>query len=129
MIAVDTSAILAILLEGDDAERFADALAEDDAPFISAANDAEARIILRFRRGLEAGREFEALLEIAGIRIEPITGDQGRAKIQTYADYSRGIHPAQLNFGDCFAYRLAKSAEVPLLFKGRDFSLTYLAAA
>lgn len=129
MIAVDTSAILAILLEEDDAERFAEALAEDDAPLISAANYAEAGIVLRFRRGPEAGRELEALLEIAGISIKPVTGDQGRAAIQAYAAYGRGNHPARLNFGDCFAYSLAKTAGVPLLFKGRDFSLTDLATA
>ncbi len=126
MIAVDTSAVLAILLKEDDAERFAEALAEDDAPLMSSANFVEAGIVLRMKRGPEAERELDALLETAGISIEPVTGDQGRVAIRAYATYGRGNHPARLNFGDCFAYSLAKMAGIPLLFKGQDFSLTDL---
>ena len=99
MIAVDTSAILAILLEEDDAERFAETLAEDDAPLMSSANFVEAGIVLRMRRGPAAERELDALLEAAGISIEPVTRDQGRVAIQAYAAYGRGNHPARLNVG------------------------------
>jgi ribonuclease VapC len=74
--------------------------------------------------GLSAGRRLDAFVERAQIRIEPVTEAQVRIARQAYVDFGRGNHPAGLNFGDCFAYALAKTAGEPLLFKGDDFGHT-----
>lgn len=77
-----------------------------------------------------SSRKLDALLERAAITIEPVTEDQVRIARQAYRDFGKGSgHPAQLNFGDCFAYALAKDKGAPLLFKGDDFSKTDVTVA
>ena len=71
-----------------------------------------------------AGRQLDRFVEQARIEIEPVTEEQVRIARQAYVDFGRGNHPAGLNFGDCFAYALAKATGEPLLFKGEDFART-----
>ena len=69
-------------------------------------------------------RQFDAFVRRANITIEPVTEEQAHLARQAYTDFGKGRHPAGLNFGDCFAYALAKVSGEALLFKGQDFSKT-----
>jgi ribonuclease VapC len=127
-MVVDSSALVAILRKEPEAARFTRAILRDSVRLISAANLLEAGIVIDNQAGLSAGRRLDAFLERAGIGVEPVTEAQARIARQAYADYGRGNHPAGLNFGDCFAYALAKATGEPLLFKGDDFAQTDIKA-
>ena len=126
---VDTSAVLAILFDEDDADRFARAIAEADNCRISAANFVEAAIIIDIQTDAAGGRHFDAFFRRSAILIEAVTEEHAQLARQAYFDFGKGRHPAGLNFGDCFAYALAKAAAEPLLFKGEDFGKTDVVAA
>ncbi|MDQ2901463.1 MAG: type II toxin-antitoxin system VapC family toxin [Acidobacteriota bacterium] len=79
--------------------------------------------------GPEAGRQCDMFLRRAEILIEPVTVEHAHLARQAFLDFGKGRHPAGLNFGDCFAYALAKATGEPLLFKGDDFSKTDIRAA
>jgi ribonuclease VapC len=119
-MAVDTSALVAIFL----LERFAHAILEAPKAAISAANLLEAGIILDARIGCQDSSELDEFIVNVGLEVEPVTADQVRIARLAYRTYGRGSHPAGLNVGDCFAYALAKTAGLPLLFKGGDFAQT-----
>ena len=121
---VDTSAVLAILFNEPDAERFARAIASATSRRMSVATLVEASIVLESRGGPASGYELDAFLEEAGIELEPVTAAQAQAARRAWRRFGRGNHPAGLNFGDCFAYALAEATKEPLLFQGRDFELT-----
>ncbi len=126
---VDTSAVLAILFAEDDAARYADAIAQADMRLISAANYLEAGIVVDNQISAAAGRQLDALISRAEIRVEAVTREHADIARQAYLDFGRGNHAARLNFGDCFAYALSKATGLPLLFKGNDFTKTDLASA
>ncbi len=126
---IDTSAVLAILFAEGDAVRFADAIAGAGHRAMSAANFLEAGVVVDNQLGPAAGRQLDALLARAEVEVVPVTRAQAEIARQAYLDYGKGNHPARLNFGDCFAYALAKSANRPLLYKGDDFSRTDIASA
>jgi ribonuclease VapC len=89
---------------------------------VSAANYLEAAIVIDGSRDPIASRRFDDLLREGGIAIEPVTEEQAKVAREAYRDFGRGSgHAARLNFGDCFAYALAKTTGEPLLFKGDDF--------
>jgi ribonuclease VapC len=121
---VDTSALLAVFFEEPEAERFARAIAGADVARISAANLLEAGIVADNQTDPRTGRQLDALVVNFRLRIDPVTEEQVLIARQAYVDYGRGNHPAGLNFGDCFAYALAKATGEPLLFKGEDFART-----
>jgi ribonuclease VapC len=125
-VIVDTSALVAILRDEPDAEWFALALEVARTPKqISAANYLEASIVLDRAHKSGTAPELDELIQSAGITIEPVTPAQARIAREAYRRYGRGAgHPANLNFGDCFAYALAQDKRQPLLFKGADFSQT-----
>jgi ribonuclease VapC len=123
-MVVDTSALVAIFLLEPEAERFAQAILEAPRAAISAANLLEAGIILDARIGREDSSELDDFMANVGIEVEPVTAGQVRVVRDAYRTYGRGNHPAALNFGDCFAYALAKTTGLPLLFKGDDFAQT-----
>ena len=125
---VDTSAVLAILFHEDDALHYARAIETADTCRMSAANFLEAAINLDHRGDAAAGRQLDTFIERAQIDIEPVTLEQARIARQAYLDYGKGRHPAGLNFGDVFAYALSKITGESLLFKGRDFPQTDIAA-
>jgi len=100
---IDTSAVLAILFAEDDAERYASALSRADVRLMSAANYLEAGIVVDNQIGAAAGRQLDALIARAEVRIEAVTRKQADIARQAYIDFGKGNHPAGLNFGDCFA--------------------------
>ena len=119
---VDTSALIAILRDEPEARAFAIAIADADHRRISAANYLAAAIVIDGSHDPIASRRFDDLLREAAIAIEPVTEEQAKAAREAYRDFGRGSgHAARLNFGDCFAYALAKITGEPLLFKGDDF--------
>jgi ribonuclease VapC len=126
---VDTSAILAILFGEADAEIFALALAEADSCRMSAANFVEAAVVVDTQTKDKGSRQFDAFFRRAGIVIEPVSEEQTHVARQAYYDFGKGRLPAGLNFGDCFAYALAKVTGEPLLFKGKDFKKTDIVSA
>ena len=126
---VDSSAILAILFNEDDAESYARAITDADACRISAANFVEVAIVVEAQTKATGSRQFDAFFRRAGIIIEPVTEEQAYIARQAYTDFGKGRHKAGLNFGDCFAYALAKATGEPLLFKGEDFRKTDIASA
>ena len=125
---VDTSALLAVFFEEPEAEDFAQAIAGAEVPRMSAANLLEAGIVADNQTDPRTGRQLDALVANFRLRIEPVTEEQVLIARQAYLDFGRGNHPAGLNFGDCFAYALAKAAGAPLLFKGDDFARTDIRA-
>jgi ribonuclease VapC len=125
---VDTSALIAVLRDEADASRFARALASRaEAKRLSAANFLEAAIVIDGSRDPIASRRLDELIAKAGIEIAAVTAEQARIARDAYRDFGKGNgHPAGLNFGDCFAYALAKTTGEALLFKGGDFGRTDL---
>ena len=128
---VDTSALIAILRDEPDAQRFAEAIANSLEPCrMSAASYLEAAIVIDAGRDPVASRRFDELITLAAIQIEPATFEQAQVARAAYRDFGKGSgHAASLNFGDCFAYALAKSFSERLLYKGDDFGRTDVRAA
>ena len=125
MIAVDTSALMAILLDEPEAAACAEAFATNDRIVISAATAAEALIVAE-RRGL--GAEMTELVDGLGLEIASVSLATARRVADAYARWGKGVHPAGLNFGDCFAYEVARTRDCPLLHVGADFSRTDVAS-
>lgn len=121
---LDTSAMVAILYREPEAADFTRMIHEADVSRISVANYVELSMVVESQLGPEAGRQAEAFLRRAGIMVEPVTVTHGEIARQAFLDFGKGRHKAGLNFGDCFAYALAKARGEPLLFKGNDFGLT-----
>ena len=96
---------------------------------MSVANVLEASIVVERRGGDTAARDLDALLERAEVELVPVTVEHLDEARRAWRRFGRGNHPAALNFGDCFAYALAKATGEPLLFKGADFSRTDIEAA
>jgi ribonuclease VapC len=123
-MVIDTSAVIAILLAEEDAERYTRAIELAARPRMSAASYVEAAVVIDNRGDALARREFDRFIRRAGIEVVSVNFEQAEMARQAYRDFGKGRHPAGLNFGDCFAYALAKFVDEPLLFKGADFSLT-----
>lgn len=121
---IDTSAVAAILFAQSDAEIYAGAIAQASSCKISAANFVEVSVVIEAQTKEAGSRQLDSFIRRAGIAIEPVTEEQAYIARQAYADFGKGRHAAGLNFGDCFAYALAKVTGEPLLFKGRDFGRT-----
>ena len=127
---IDTSALIAILRDEDDAPDIAMAIERAEIRRISAANYLETAVVIDASRDPIASRRFDELIDTAELRVEPVTHDQARIARDAYRDFGKGSgHQARLNFGDCFAYALAKSTGEELLFKGDDFGHTDLVPA
>lgn len=126
---LDSSAALAILFNESDAEIYAQAMDAAAARRMSAANFVETAIVVEAQRREGGSRQFDAFIRRAGIVIEQVTEEQAHIARQAWTDFGKGRHPAGLNFGDCFAYALAKVTGEPLLFKGEDFRHTDVTAA
>jgi ribonuclease VapC len=119
---IDTSALIAILRDEADAEGYARVIEKSANRRLSAANFVETAIVIDGSRDPIASRRFDDLVKEADLILEPVTETQARIAREAYRDFGKGSgHPAQLNFGDCFAYALAKAIGEPLLFKGDDF--------
>jgi ribonuclease VapC len=122
MIVVDSSALIAILEEEQEAEHFLSIVRQAPRRLVSAVTVYETGVVIGMRRGRESALDF---IEELGVEVVPFAEPYITLALDAYARYGKGIHPkARLNLGDCAAHALAKSMNVPLLFKGRDFSET-----
>lgn len=127
---VDTSAILAILRNEAERQAFLGALADADRCRMSAGTRLELAVVVARLGDPVIARRVDDLLDALGVEVEPFTADQVSVASAAYADFGRGSgHPAQLNFGDCFAYALARATGEPLLYKGDDFVHTDVRSA
>ncbi|MCB8876288.1 type II toxin-antitoxin system VapC family toxin [Acidisoma silvae] len=126
MIVLDTSALIAILKDEPEAGRCLAALSATETILISAGTLSEI-IIVSERLGVAAA--VDDLLAGLQAEIVPVTAEDARQMGAAYRQWGKGLHPAGLNFGDCFAYVLAKTRGCPLLFVGTDFSRTDIEAA
>jgi ribonuclease VapC len=128
-VIVDTSALVAVIDDEADGDRYLTAMLDNPAT-MSAAGYLEAGIVVDGRRNPILGRKLDGLLVAVSMTIEPFTPEQARIARQAYRDFGRGSgHPAKLNFGDCFSYALASVMGEPLLYKGDDFVHTDLRSA
>jgi ribonuclease VapC len=125
-LIVDTSALFAILLDEEKSAICRAALADCERALVSAGTVAESRIVAVGRNLVP---DFETLTAGYGFEIVPVTAQTARAVGEAYARWGRGVHPAKLNFGDCFAYALAMERGLPLLYVGEDFAQTDVRSA
>lgn len=123
-MVLDTSAVLAILLDEPERRAFTTAIEADPVRVISTASFVECSLVLDARLGPEAVRDLDLLVARAQISLVPVDEEQAYAARHAYRRLGKGRHEANLNFGDCFAYTLSQELGEPLLFKGRDFALT-----
>ena len=123
-MVIETSAIIAVLLNEANAVGIARAIESCSPRLLSAANFLEAPIVIESRKGEAGGRELDLLIYRAAIEIVAVDQDQAEIARLAWRRFGKGRHPAGLNYGDCFAYALAKSRRLPLLFQGDDFSQT-----
>ncbi len=125
MIAVDTSALMAIVLDEPEASACAALLEAEEQLLISAGTVAEALIVAARRN---VGEEMARLIDGLGFEVVSVTPLAARRIAEAYERWGKGIHPAALNFGDCFAYEVAKEQGCPLLHVGEDFRKTDVAS-
>ncbi|HMT45042.1 MAG TPA: type II toxin-antitoxin system VapC family toxin [Chakrabartia sp.] len=128
---VDSSVLIAIVMLEDDADHWVNIIERASVPLrMSAGNWLESTIVVDSKRSEAGSAEFDRMVERLGIEIIPVTAEQARIARRAYQTFGKGSgHPAQLNFGDCFAYALSWESGEPLLFKGQDFSQTDIEAA
>src|SRR5580698_9173085 len=123
-MVIDTSAFAAIFFGEPERQTFLAAITSAGSRLVSAATILETGIVLEARQGEAAGREFDLFVVRANLQIVPVDAEQADLARSAWRKYGKGRHPAGLNFGDCFAYALAKSFGESLLTKGTDFSQT-----
>lgn len=128
-MVIDTSAVVAILQDEPERDRFIDALAGAKDALISAATLFECSIVMHGRAGDRAVERLDALLLRAGVRCVAVDVTHVSAAREAWMRYGKGRSPAALNFGDCFSYALAMTTGRPLLYKGDDFARTDVASA
>ena len=128
-MVIDTSVIVAVMLEEDGFEELALKMGEAETREISAVSYMEASMVLITKRGEGVEAILDEMLAEGEIAIVPVSVTQAQIARKAFRDYGRGRHRAGLNFGDCFSYALAKQRGEPLLFKGDDFSQTDVAVA
>ena len=126
---LDSSAIVAVLRAEKDAPSYAEVMESALKCRVSAVNYVEAAVVIDSSRDPIASRRFDDFFRASRIVVEAVTPNQAELARQAYRDFGKGRHKAGLNFGDCFAYALAKELDEPLLFKGDDFRHTDIEAA
>ena len=130
MIAVDTSAMVAIAFGEVERNKFINILQQADKAFISTVSVVEARMVVHGRRGQRAVVLLDDILRLPMFEMVPPSEAEMNAAYAAFIAFGKGSgHPANLNFGDVFSYALAKVRGLPLLFKGNDFSRTDIEAA
>jgi len=128
-MVIDTSALVAILLDEPERRAFNEKIEADPRRLLSAVTFVETALVIEARVGEAGGRELDLFLHRANVETVPVDADQAEIARRAFRRYGRGRHPAGLKFGDCFAYALVKTTGEPLLFKGDDFGRTDIVAA
>jgi ribonuclease VapC len=123
-VILDSSAIVAVLRAEPEAREFSRAISSAERCHISAANYLEAAVVIDSTKSAISSRRFDDFFRASRIAVEAVTPRQAEIARAAYRDFGKGRHKAGLNFGDCFAYALAKEMDEPLLFKGTDFDRT-----
>ena len=126
-MVLDSSAILAILLNGPDAPALRALFDNEEVRLMSAATLLEVALVIESRKGDAGGVQLDLLIGKAGIEIVPVDADQIEEARRAWRRFGRGRHEAALNYGDLFAYALSRTSGEPLLFKGDDFRRTDVA--
>jgi ribonuclease VapC len=126
-MVIDTSAISAIFFEEPERDWFLTSIENSDVRFMSAGNVLETAIVLEARRGPMIAREFDLFAHRIRLEVVPVDNEQVEVARAAWRKYGKGRHPAALNFGDCFAYALARISGEPLLAAGNDFGRTDIA--
>lgn len=126
-MVLDSSAVIALLLDEPDADSMRLAIADSAVRLMSAANLVEASLVIENRNGEAGGRELDLLISRLGIVIVPVDAEQAADARRAWRRYGRGRHAAGLNYGDLFSYALSRTTGEPLLFKGDDFTKTDVA--
>ncbi len=125
-VMLDTSCLLAVALRESDYQIYVETLSQAEVLHLSAVSRVELGILAK-NKGITVG--VDALLGALKVKIVAFDEQQSKLAIAAFAQYGKGRHPAALNFGDCCAYALAKSMNLPLLYKGNDFAQTDIASA
>jgi ribonuclease VapC len=128
-MVVDTSALVAVLMREADQEAFAAAIHGASEAYVSVVSRVELTAVLCGRRVGADPKRVENSFQSFGLTLVAVTPEQARIADRALLTFGKGRHPAKLNFGDCFAYALAKSLDAPLLFKGEDFARTDIVPA
>jgi ribonuclease VapC len=128
-MVLDTSAIVAILLDEPEATAFARHIENDPIRLVAAASRIEVTFVIEGRKGEPGRQRLDRFFQLTGAEVVPLTPDQVELACDAFRRYGKGRHPAGLNFGDVFAYALAKATGEPLLFKGDDFASTDIGSA
>jgi ribonuclease VapC len=123
-MVIDTSALLAVLLNESDSHLYREAIESDPVRLVSAATVLETAIIVECRHGEAGGRELDLMLHKASCQTVSVDAEQVEIARDVYRRFGKGRHPAGLSYGDCFSYALARQSGEPLLFKGDDFTRT-----
>lgn len=126
-MVVDTSSLLAILLDEPERRAFNEAIEAADSRSMSVATFLEVSIVIESRFGAEGIRDLDMFIERAAIELVAVDLEQVNVARRAFSRFGKGRHPAGLNYGDCFAYALATVRGEPLLYKGEDFSQTDVA--
>jgi ribonuclease VapC len=126
-MVLDTSALLVLLLDEPEAEGFRAAVEEDTTRLVSAATLLETSLVIEARKGEPGGRELDSLIQKAEVVVVPVEAEHVSEARRAYRRFGKGRHAAGVNFGDVFAYALARTSGEPLLFKGDDFAKTDIA--
>ena len=126
-MVIDTSALIAILQDEPERRAFNEAIEAAERRVVSVASFVEASMVVEARYGPDGVRNLDLFIAKAGIELVAVDTDQAHVARTAFRLYGKRRHPAGLNFGDCFAYALARTLDEPLLFKGADFSLTDIA--
>ncbi len=127
-MVIETSALVAMLTDEPDAQRFEAAVEADPVRLMSTASYLEAAIVIEQRFGELAGRELDLWLHRAGVDLVSVDAEQAEVARSAYRRFGKGRNRAGLNYGDCFAYALAKVSGEPLLYQGDDFANTDIGA-
>jgi ribonuclease VapC len=128
-VIIDSSALIAILYSEPEGRDFQNKVAQASQPMMSTASFLESAIVADRAQDKGYGQVLDLLVDALGIEMMPVTMEQARVAREAFRTYGKGAHPAALNFGDCFAYALAKTQGERLLFKGNDFSRTDISPA
>jgi ribonuclease VapC len=128
-MVVDSSVLIAILEKEPERVAFIESLSSSPTSFLAAPTLVEAAMVAEKRKGAVGRNELDMLILKAGLTVVAFDAAQAELARIAWRSYGKGRHPAGLNFGDCFSYALAKHMNNPLLYKGKDFSLTDIVPA